>query len=98
MRIVRKADNPLRGAAARKLFSGAVVAVARHGAETTLLPKKECDRLAVAQLRAMGTFAPGMSAAMAYACMGIDNIGHVLYLAPTLRYAREWWLTTHPAA
>ena len=76
---------------------GAVTSVAAYGAETTMLAPDVCNRLAVSQLRALGIYSPGMVADIAYACLGIPNIGTVLYLAPALRYGREWWLATHPS-
>ena len=37
-----------------------------------------------------------MSVDIATAILGVPNIDHSILVAPVLRYAREWWLATHP--
>ena len=37
-----------------------------------------------------------MSVDLAFAALGIRNTNHSLLIMPALRFAREWWLATHP--
>ena len=43
-----------------------------------------------------GVFGQGMSVDLATVILGVRSVDHGILIAPALRYAREWWLATHP--
>ena len=94
--LMRSLGSYDRKRVARRLHMGAVVGVATHGSEVTAMGDAHRRALLTSQLRAMGIFGQGMSADYACALMGTRNVDHNILIAPALRYAREWWLATHP--
>ena len=96
--IMRSLESATRAKAARKLHMGSVIGVAIHGCDVNAMPSGSRRALMTSQLRARGLYAQGMSADMCYALLGNRNVDHSIMIQPALRYAREWWLTSHPVS
>ena len=60
------------------------------------MQSRDRRRVATSQLRAMGMHSPGMNVPLAFVALGNDNVDDAIFIRPALRYAREWWLATHP--
>ena len=86
---------------AQKLFSGGVMPVASFGADVSGCPKAKIREFAGTAGRYLGYGGRGAKQGLAWAVehrAHMDHPGFAIFLAPLMRYAKEWWLTSHPLA